>query len=300
MKIAIVKNTKVWLGISTILVIASIVMFFGVKLNYGIDFTGGNLYQLKFEKAVDLKELNPVLDNLSNEFEALKSKKVQESGENTVIIRTATMGEEDQIAFRAKLKEAYSNFTVEKSEKVGSVIGSELKKKAINALLIASILIILYITIRFEFRFAVAAIAALLHDVIISVGIIALIGYEVNTPFIAAMLTILGYSINDTLVVFDRIRENMRSGQKLDELAEVKMEEVIDKSINQVMVRSINTSLTTLLAILAILFFGGASLKTFITTLLIGIVSGTYSSIFVASPIVYLLEKKAKTEEEEA
>lgn len=294
MKIEIIKNTKMWLGISLVLVVVSLVALFGIKLNYGIDFTGGNLYQLKFDKVVELKELNTILDSMGTQFEELNSRKVQISGENTVIIRTAAMDETKQMAFKSELKNKYSSFVVEKAEKVGSVIGTELKRKAINALIIASILIILYITIRFEFRFAVAAIIALLHDVIISVGIIAMIGYEVNTPFIAAMLTILGYSINDTLVVFDRIRENMKGGEKLENLGEEKMGEVIDKSINQVMVRSINTSVTTLLAILAILIFGGASLKTFIMTLLVGIVSGTYSSIFVASPIVFLLEKRVK------
>ena len=169
-------------------------------------------------------------------------------------------------------------------------MGEELKTSAVYALLIGGALIVLYITLRFEFKFAVAAITALLHDIIISVGAIALLGYEVNTPFIAAVLTLLGYSINDTIVVFDRIRETVRRKNSGN------LGECIDKSINQVMTRSINTSLTTFLAVVAILVFGGGSLKTFITTLLFGVIAGTYSSIFVASPVVYLLEKGKKEE----
>ena len=163
-----------------------------------------------------------------------------------------------------------------------------MKWKAINSLLIASLLIVFYITIRFEFKFALAAIIALLHDVIITLGVISLMGAEINSPFIAAVLTILGYSINDTIVVFDRIRENLKKTPSKS------LGLVIDNSITQVFRRSINTSVTTLLAIAAILIFGGASIRTFITALLIGVLAGTYSSIFVASPVVDILEKGEK------
>ena len=146
-------------------------------------------------------------------------------------------------------------------------------------------MIVAYITMRFEFRFAIAAIMALVHDIIIAVGGIALLGYEIDTAFIAAVLTILGYSINDTIVVFDRIRETLKRKSDLT------FGELLDKSINQVIIRSINTSVTTLLAVLAVLIFGGDSLRTFITTLLIGILAGTYSSIFIATPLIYLFEK---------
>lgn len=134
------------------------------------------------------------------------------------------------------------------------------------------------------------AIIALIHDLIIAIGVISLLGYEVDTPFIAAVLTILGYSINDTIVVFDRIRENIKRKTK----QKLTFEELLDKSINQVMIRSINTSVTTLFAIIAILIFGGDSLRTFIVTLLVGILAGTYSSVFIATPIVYLLDKKKR------
>jgi len=150
-------------------------------------------------------------------------------------------------------------------------------------------LIIAYISFRFELKFALGGVIALLHDIIIAIGVIALLGYEINSSFIAAILTILGYSINDTIVVYDRIRENLKRHKGLS------LENIIDNSVNDVMTRSLNTSFTTLLAVLAVLIFGGDTLKSFMVTLLVGIGVGTYSSIFVASPIVYLLEGKLKS-----
>lgn len=291
MKIDIVNHTTKWLGISAVVVIFSIVGLLFKGLNYGIDFSGGNLYQFKFEKAITIGEVNSFFDEVSKDFSQLngKSRKVQISGENTVILRTSEMDEDQKNAFLDKV-ENFGKYDLQKSDKVGATIGEELKTSAVYALILGCILIVLYITIRFEFKFALAAVIALVHDVIISVGGIALLGYEVNTPFIAAVLTILGYSINDTIVVFDRIRETLKRKNSPE------LGEAINISINQVMTRSINTSLTTFLAVIAILIFGGETLRTFITTLLIGVVAGTYSSIFVASPLVYLFEKNKNKE----
>ena len=291
MKIDIVNHTTKWLGISAFFVIISISGLVFKGLNYGIDFSGGNLYQLKFEKNIMLGEVNSFFDEVSKDFPQLdsKSRKVQVSGEHTVILRTSEMNEEQKNAFLDKV-ENFGKYDLQKSDTVGATIGEELKTSAVYALILGCILIVLYITIRFEFKFALAAVIALFHDVIISVGGIALLGYELNTPFIAAVLTILGYSINDTIVVFDRIRETLKRKNSPE------LGEAINISINQVMTRSINTSLTTFLAVIAILIFGGDSLRTFITTLLIGVVAGTYSSIFVASPLVYLLEKNKNKE----
>ncbi len=292
MKIDLIKNTKIWLGISGILIAVALFGLIFKGLNYGIDFTGGNLFQLKFEKEVTLDTLNPVLDDIAKDIEQLdsRSRKVQISDGNVAIIRTPEMSEDEKTKFLSQL-ESHSKYELQKSEKVGASIGSELKRTAVYALIIGGLLIVLYITLRFEFKFALAAIIALFHDIIIAVGFMAILGYELNTPFIAAVLTILGYSINDTIVVFDRIRENLKR-KNIGSLAES-----INISITQVMTRSINTSLTTFLAVIAILIFGGDSLKTFITTLLIGVVVGTYSSIFVASPVVNILEKKEKVTE---
>ena len=289
MQIEIIKNSKKFLGISAVFLIVSLVVFFAKGLNYGMDFSGGNLFQLKFEKSITLNQINNNLDEIAKTIHQVNpnSRKVQISEDNTVIIRTPELKESEKTEVLDNLKKI-GNFEINKEEKVGASVGEELKTSAILALSIGAVLIILYITFRFEFTFAVAAVAALFHDLIIAIGVIALLGYEIDTPFIAAILTILGYSINDTIVVFDRIRENMKRKNRGT------FEQCLDKSVNQVMIRSLNTSVTTLFAIIAILVFGGDSLKTFIMTLLIGILAGTYSSVFIATPLVYILDKNKK------
>ena len=289
MQIEIIKNSKKFLGISAVFLIVSLVVFFAKGLNYGIDFSGGNLFQLKFEKSITLNQINNNLDEIAKTIHQVNpnSRKVQISEDNTVIIRTPELKESEKTEVLDNLKKI-GNFEINKEEKVGASVGEELKTSAILALSIGAVLIILYITFRFEFTFAVAAVAALFHDLIIAIGVIALLGYEIDTPFIAAILTILGYSINDTIVVFDRIRENMKRKNRGT------FEQCLDKSVNQVMIRSLNTSVTTLFAIIAILVFGGDSLKTFIMTLLIGILAGTYSSVFIATPLVYIFDKSKK------
>lgn len=289
MQIEIIKNSKKFLGISAVFLIVSLVVFFAKGLNYGIDFSGGNLFQLKFEKSITLNQINNNLDEIAKTIHQVNpnSRKVQISEDNTVIIRTPELKESEKTEVLDNLKKI-GNFEINKEEKVGASVGEELKTSAILALSIGAVLIILYITFRFEFTFAVAAVAALFHDLIIAIGVIALLGYEIDTPFIAAILTILGYSINDTIVVFDRIRENIKRKNRGT------FEQCLDKSVNQVMIRSLNTSVTTLFAIIAILVFGGDSLKTFIMTLLIGILAGTYSSVFIATPLVYIFDKNKK------
>ena len=285
----VIKNIKIYLSISLVLVTLSIVIFFTKGLNYGIDFSGGNLFQLKYNgTTVTLNQINENLDKLAKELPQINSnsRKVQISDDGTIIVRVPEISENDKGKVLNNLKELGS-YTLDKEDKVGASIGDDLKKSAIYSLGIGAILIVIYITMRFEFSFAIGGILSLLHDIIIAVGFIALMGYEVDTPFIAAILTILGYSINDTIVIYDRIRENLKRKHKGWIL-----EQCMDESINQTAIRSLNTSVTTLFSVIAILVFGGASLKTFIMTLLIGILAGTYSSIFVATPIVYLLNKK--------
>ena len=285
----IIKRAKLYLTISVIVVALSLIIFFVKGLNYGIDFSGGNLFQLKYNgTTVTLNQINENLDKLSGELPQVNSnsRKVQISDDGTVIVRVPELDEKGKNEVLNSLKELGA-YNLGKEDKVGASIGDDLKKSAIYSLGIGAILIVIYITMRFEFSFAVGGILSLLHDIIIAVGFIALMGYEVDTPFIAAILTILGYSINDTIVIYDRIRENLKRKHKGWTL-----EECMDESVNQTAIRSINTSVTTLFSVIAILIFGGASLKTFIMTLLIGILAGTYSSIFVATPIVYLLNKR--------
>lgn len=286
----VIKFYKIYISISVVLVVLSLGIFFMKGLNYGIDFSGGNLFQIHYDdKKVELHEINTALDELSSDIPQINSnsRKVQISDDGTIIIRVQEINENEKNEILQKL-EQFGKYTLDKEDKVGASIGSDLKKSAIYSLLIGSVLIVLYITFRFEFSFAIGGILSLLHDIIIAIGAISLLGYEVDTPFIAAILTILGYSINDTIVIYDRIRENLRRKNKWT------LEECMESSVNQVMVRSLNTSITTLFSVIAILVFGGDSLKTFIVTLLVGIVSGTYSSIFIATPIVYIINKNKK------
>lgn len=286
----IIRNIKYYLSVSIVLVVLSIVVLFAKGLNYGIDFTGGNLFQLKYnDKKITLTEINENLDKLSEKLPQVNSnsRKVQISEDGTVILRVPELKEEDKKEVLNSLQELGA-FNLDKEDKVGASIGDDLKKSAIYSLGIGAILIVLYITLRFEFSFAIGGILSLLHDIIIAVGFIALMGYEVDTPFIAAILTILGYSINDTIVIYDRIRENLKRRHTKNWT----LEDCMDESVNQTAIRSLNTSITTLFSVIALLIFGGASLKTFIMTLLIGILAGTYSSIFIATPIVYLLNKR--------
>ena len=286
----IIRNIKYYLSVSIVLVVLSIVVFFAKGLNYGIDFTGGNLFQLKYnDKKITLTEINDNLDKLSEKLPQVNSnsRKVQISEDGTVILRVPELKEEDKKEVLNSLQELGA-FNLDKEDKVGASIGDDLKKSAIYSLGIGAILIVLYITLRFEFSFAIGGILSLLHDIIIAVGFIALMGYEVDTPFIAAILTILGYSINDTIVIYDRIRENLKRRHTKNWT----LEDCMDESVNQTAIRSLNTSITTLFSVIALLIFGGASLKTFIMTLLIGILAGTYSSIFIATPIVYILNKR--------
>lgn len=288
MYIEVIKHSKKWITLSTISFIIFLGMFLVKGLNYGIDFTGGSLIQLNYTNNITLTDINKELDELVVEIPQLSStaRKVQVSqADNNVIIRTAEMSDKETEKLLTNLQ-ALGDYKLERAEKVGATIGEELKTSAIYALTIGGLLIVLYITMRYEFKFAIAGILTLLHDVTAALGVIALLGYEVDTPFIAAILTILGYSINDTIIIYDRIRESLRKKSDLT------FGEVLNKSLNQVLVRSINTSVTTLLALVAILVFGGDSLRTFTTTLLVGIGVGTYSSIYISTPLVYLFEKK--------
>ena len=292
----VIQNRKLYLGISTVMVVISLISLFVLKLNLGVDFKGGELLQLKYEKKIDQNAVNSTLGSLVGEIPQMKAKRVQFSDtDNTVIIRTEQLNNTQKRKVMSELSQKTGKYEVVKNETVGAVIGKELTANAIQALLIGSILIIIYITVRFEFIYAVAGIVALVHDVIIAFAVIAMLRYEIDTPFIAAILTILGYSINDTIVVFDRIRENIKKNREGRNKVTLSFGEVIEKSINQVFTRSIYTSVTTLFSVIVLLILGGSTLKTFSMTLFIGMLVGTYSSVFVASPLVYIM-KKGKNE----
>ena len=289
MNLRVIQLKKYYLGFSAIMVLISIIFFFTIKLNLGVDFKGGDLLQLQYVQTINKDALNSTLDSLVNEVPQLKNRRLQYSEDNTIVLRTEQLTDAQKNTVLSKLTEKTGKYELVKYDTVGPTIGKELTSNALTALLIGSLLIIVYITIRFEFVYAIAGVAAVLHDVIIAMGLIAFLKYEINTPFIAAILTILGYSMNDTIVVFDRIRENDAKDGKVKSFAEI-----IEESVNQVYMRSLFTSLTTLLSITVLLLFGGDSLRTFNTALFIGMIFGTYSSIFVASPLVYLMRKYRK------
>lgn len=277
---------KIWFFvISTLIILPGIFFIFKGGLKFGIDFTGGALLEYKFEKP-------PQKENLE-EFGS-----VVPSGDNTFIIRTQTVSHEQLEEIKKKINDKFGAFTVRREENVGPIIGKELERKAAIALVLSCVMIILYITFAFRkvpkpassFRFGVSAIAALIHDVLLVVGAFAIFGYffgvEVDTLFVTALLTIIGFSVHDTIVVFDRIREN------LPKHLSKKFEEVVDISIAQTLARSLNTSLTVVFVLTALLLFGGVTIKWFVVALLIGIVSGTYSSIFNASALLAYWEEK--------
>lgn len=254
--------------------------------NYGVDFTGGNFFTFRFAQEIDSGTFNKAIDSFKGaDLKAqVQFSSTSDNGvKNLALVRTAEIDNDTKEDLYSHLRRSYGQFSIQKEDSIGASVGNALKQNAIWALVIGALAIMLYISIRFQFKYALAAIAALMHDVLIAVGAIAYLGLEINSPFIIAILTILGYSINDTVVVFDRIRENHRHNKDF--------KTVINNSINQVFVRSLNTSLTTFLSLLALLMYGSASIQTFLTTFLFGIIAGTYSSIFVASPLVYLFDK---------
>ena len=294
MDLKLMKTRNVYFIFSTFMILFSLFSIFTKGFNLGIDFTGGNIYQMKFEKPVSKEAMDKTLKEMASKYPSLKSNKVQYSEGNTVLLRTQIADEKEKSAILEELKAEQGNYELIKADAVGAVVGNELAKNALGALALGSILILIYITIRFEWIYALSSVLALLHDVLVTIGFISFFQFEVDTPFIAAILTILGYSMNDTIVIFDRIRENDHKygGKK-------PFADVIDESVKKVFIRSVYTSLTTLLALAALLIFGGSTLRTFNITLLVGIVYGTYSSIWLASPLVYLLRRFKKPPKQE-
>lgn len=277
---------KIWFFIiSTIVIIPGIVFILMGGLKFGIDFTGGALLEYKFNQSVGKEELE--------EFG-----QVAQSGENTFILRTPAVSTEQLQIIKSDIQSKLGDFEVRREESVGPTIGKELEQKAIIAIVISWVVIVLYITFAFRkvpkpassFRFGVAAIAALMHDVLLLLGAFAIFGYflgvEIDTLFVTALLTVMGFSVHDTIVVFDRVRENLPKN------IGKKFEYVVDISIAQTLARSLNTSVTLVFVLTALLFFGGITIQWFVAALLIGTISGTYSSIFNAAALLTWWEEK--------
>ena len=282
-------------GTVIILGIVSLIIAGGPLLS--IDFKGGTLLAVHFEEPVDIDEFRSVMGNVNIDGESFDFSKAEIKlfgSPQDISVRIPHIDQEpDNFAQRiiSHLRNAFSSKVLESDfilsiEKVGPKIGAELSNKAILAIVSALALILFYISIRFEFNFALGAIAALAHDVFVTLGIFSIMGYEISLPIIAAFLTIVGYSLNDTIVIFDRIRENTKSMKRLT------YSEVIDKSINNSLSRTIVTSITTFIVVLILWLFGGEVINLFAFAMMVGIVVGTYSSIFIACPLVLRLHTK--------
>lgn len=280
------KRRNLWFAISGIVIAIGLVIMMINGLNFGIDFTGGSSIQVNIGKSFEISDIRSITDKFDKEAIVTYAGQNKDIAliKTKVTINTAQQGEVIK-AFQDKYAVQQTNIQF---ETIGATIGKELTRQALLALFLANLGILIYVSFRFEWKFGVAAILALVHDVLIMLVVYSITHIAINASFIAAILTIVGYSINDTIVVFDRIRENKKHLKKIDHNS------LVNESISETMVRSINTSLTTLLTISCLYIFGVPAIKDFALPLLVGIISGTYSSIFIASPIWAMLDKKVK------
>ena len=299
-KIDFMNNSRFTILLSGALILAGI---FSLIINNGpklsIDFKGGTLIAVQYTKPININDLRSQLKNVNINGQSFdfSTSEIKHFGDNSnVSVRIANLENEPEKFsqnFIDILKDIYPDALPEDKDdfilsidKVGPKIGSELSGKAIMAIIYAITLILIYISFRFEFTYAIGAIAAIAHDVIITLGVFSILGYEISLSIIAAFLTIVGYSLNDTIVIFDRIRENMKA------LKRESVVSIVNKSINESLSRTIVTSLTTLFVVLTLYFFGGEVIHYFSFALIVGVLIGTYSSIFVASLIVVYMQPK--------
>ena len=281
----VVSSIAIVVGIGAMLANIGLI---GSWQNYGVDFTGGSMVQVHFDQERDVAEVREALGGAGGPGVTTFS------GENEFVIRAALVEGASVDAVRqgieSQLEAAFGpgSFEISRTELVGPKIGAELQRQALFAILFSFILTLIYLAIRFELRFGMAAVIATMHDIMITLGFLALFRVEIALPTVAAILTIVGYSLNDTIVVFDRIRENMgkKGARKLNQI------DLIDQSINETLPRTVLTSGTTLAVLIALLLVGPAVIRDFSLVLILGVVIGTYSSIFVASPALVEIRKR--------
>ncbi len=300
----IIQKRNIFLTASAIIVGAAIFLVVIWGFNYGLDFTGGSILEIKFDQN------RPELSRLQSATADLKIEglTIQPVGEDRMILRFKAISDEKYSELKNKISETVASggsantdgksrsYEILRYDSIQPSVGQELKIRAIYAIFFVLLAIVIYVGWSFRnvskpvasWKYGIAAIIALFHDIIIVLGVFVILGkffdVQINTPFIAAVLTVLGYSVNDTIVVFDRIRENLPR-------SEDNFEGTVNSSLNQTIVRSINTSLTVMLVLLSIIFIGGSSIKDFALVLAVGIFVGTYSSIFIASPVLVIWEK---------
>lgn len=296
-----IKYTRLWFVISLIVILIGMGAMVNNKvksghfLELGIDFTGGTLMELKFDEAGDAQtqRLREAIDSVV----AGTVSQITETNEETFIVHGKDLSEQQYDDVKSAIEGELGGFEEIRFTTIGPKVGETLKKKAFTALTIALIAIVFYVAYAFRrvpkrvspWRFGICAIIALVHDVLITLGVFALLGFEVDAFFITALLTIMGFSVHDTIVVFDRIRENLKNQGRDDTFGDV-----ADTSLRQTLTRSINTSISTLFTLMALYFLGAESLRIFVFALIIGIFVGTYSSIFIASPVLTIWQEKKR------
>lgn len=279
MSFDIVKHRVWWFTLSSVLVIASLISIFINGFNFGIDYTGGTILDMQFNKAVTVSEVRQVIDNadmdLGNTVIQLTGVTDQDSSTD-VMLRMRNLSSDESKAVSDKLSGALGGAEIKRTESVGAVIGSEVTKNAVTSLAVAFIALAAYISFRFEYKIAISALVSILHDLIMVLGFFSFFHLEIDASFLAAILTVVGYSMNEAVVIFDRVRENTRTHRRTDSY-----EKQAHDSIAQSIHRSIYTLTTVLFACGALHFFGGDSTKNFSLVMLIGFISGAYSSICV-------------------
>lgn len=278
----IVEKTKIWLSISLIIIAIGVFFLVTKGLNLGIDFKGGTIIQIDMEKKFDKFEVEKIVHKYSPEAVT------NIANETELEIKTSSMDEDKISEMYKEIKQKYNLKANEPigQDNIGASLGKEMKRKAMTSLIIATIGMLLYIGIRFEFKFGIAAILCLIHDVFIMISIYAIFQIPIDSGFVAAILTVVGYSINDTIVVFDRVRENQKYMRKSN------YTELANASITQTIARSINTIFTSAIMLISVYFFVPA-IRNFSKPILIGLISGCYSSIFIATPLWVIFKNKA-------
>lgn len=278
-----VKHRKIYFIISTLIIIAGIFSIITKGLNYGMDFTGGTAIEINLEKEVSVDEIREITDKYDDKASIVH---VGADKEDVMIKSSKNFSSEESMKIFNEFKEKYSLKTNEplSVQSIGPSIGKEIQKNALVSIAIAAVFMLIYISIRFEWRFGLSAVLGLIHDILIMISIYAIFRFTVDSTFIAAILTITGYSINDTIIIFDRIRETGSKGRIRS------YSDLVDTSIKKTLRRTFFTSLTTLITMVLIYALGVESIKVFALPLIIGIVIGTLSSVFIASPIWYILK----------
>lgn len=285
---SIVKNYKIFFSITIIFLLIGFGSIVTRGFNLVIDFTGGSIVDLTFENPVNVAQVRDVLKehDMGNSIIQLENSDGKTEA-NSVLIRTGVVEDTELRATMNDLQSKLGNYQIQRVEQVGATIGSELVQQAAMAIVLSWVLMIAYITFRFEFKFAIAAIIALIIDVLVVLSYFSLFQMEMDSSFVAALLTVVGYSVNGTIVIFDRIRENLKIHRRSESLGEM-----VDNSIWQCMTRTIYTVATSLFAIVSIFLFGGETIHNFSFAMLVGFASGAYTSIFLAGPMWMFLKNK--------